>query len=256
MRGRRGLVLVALLVLLGTGCRLELDVNVEVAGDGSGAVEVVVGLDPDGLDKIGGDLLAVLDVDALEDAGWVIDGPTTESDGFTRLRIRQPFGTPEEAALVFEQMAGDEGPFQDFAVTRDTSLTETRVEFTGRVDFAAGLEALGDRGLAPEVDGEPLGTTVEEIEAQLGDSLGRLIQVRIRARLPGDVASNATTKADNGAVWQIGFGEGSVDLEATGTQRRTSALVLAGLAVLVGLALAGVLLFRLASRVTANNQRL
>ena len=77
MRGRRGLVLVALLVLLGTGCRLELDVNVQVASDGSGVVEVVVGLDPDALDKIGGDLLAVLDVRALEVAGWVIDGPSS-----------------------------------------------------------------------------------------------------------------------------------------------------------------------------------
>ncbi|MGH9274362.1 MAG: hypothetical protein ACRDZU_06920 [Acidimicrobiales bacterium] len=254
MRGRRGLVLVALVALLGAGCRLELDVNVEVASDGSGAVEVVVGLDPDALDKIGGDLMAVLDVGALEDAGWVLDGPAEEGDGFTRVRIRHPFATPGEAALVFEQLAGDGGPFQDFTITRDTSFAETRVRFTGRADFAAGLEALGDRGLAPEVDGEPLGTTVDEIEAQLGSSLSRLIQVRVRARLPGDVTSNAATKADNGAVWQIGFGEGGVDLEATGTQRRTSALVLAGLAVLVVVAFAGMLLFRLAGRVTATNQ--
>src|SRR5687767_8648392 len=144
MGGRRGLLLVALLAIVGGGCRLELDVNVEVASDGSGSVEVVVGLDPDGLDKIGGDLLAVVDVNALEGAGWVVDGPAAEGDGFTRVRIRHPFDTPGDAAEVFEQIAGDEGPFQDFQIARDTSLTETRVEFTGRVDFAAGLDALAD----------------------------------------------------------------------------------------------------------------
>ena len=115
-------------MLLGTGCRLELDVNVDVAADGSGAVEVVVGLDPEALDKIGGDLRAVLDVEALEDAGWVLDGPSADSDGYhAGLRIRHPFGSPAEAARVFEQFAGHEGPFQDFAVTRHTLVRGDRV---------------------------------------------------------------------------------------------------------------------------------
>ena len=104
------------------------------------------------------------------------------------------------------------------------------------MDFAAGSRPCGDEGLAAELDGEPLGQSVEEIEAQLGDSLSRLIQVRVRARLPGEVTSNATTKADNGAVWQVGFGEGTVDLEATGTQRRVASLALAGVAMLCAIA--------------------
>ena len=128
------------------------------------------------------------------------------------------------------------------------------MRFSGRVDFSGGLEALRAQGLPPEIDGEPLGQSVEEIEAQLGDSLSRLIQVRVRARLPGDVTSNATTKADNGAVWQVGFGEGSVDLDATGTQRRTSTLVLAGVAVVGALGLVVYLLVRLAARVTAKDR--
>lgn len=249
-RGARPVGVVALLVFfVCSACRLELDVHVEVAEDGSGAVEVVVGLDPEAVERAGGDLGAVVAVDDLKAAGWTVDGPVVEADGFTRVRIRQPFDTPAEAAEIFDQIAGDDGPFQDFAVTRESSLAETRYGFTGRVDFARGLG-----GLAPEVDGEPLGATVEEIEAQLGDSLSRLIQVRIRARLPGDVTSNATTEADNGAVWQVGFGEGVVDLEATGTQRRTTTLVLAGLGGLAVLVVLLVLLVRLAARVTAHDR--
>ena len=98
-RARRGLLLVALVVL--GACRLQVDVNVDVAADGSGEVEVVIGVDDDALDRIGGDLAAVLDVAALEDAGWVIDGPAAEGDGFTRVRIRHPFESPREATQVF-----------------------------------------------------------------------------------------------------------------------------------------------------------
>ena len=63
--------------------------------------------------------------------------------------------------------------------------------------------------------------------------------------------SNATTKAGNGAVWQVGFDDGAVDLEATGEESRTSKLVAVG----VGAALTVVLLLfglvRLAMRSTA-----
>jgi hypothetical protein len=253
--GWRGLLPVALVLLAGSACKLELDVNVDVARDGSGFIEVVVGLDPDALGKIGGDLAAVMDVRDLQDAGWVIDGPTEESDGFTRVRVRHPFGSPGEAAEVMAQIAGADGPFQDFRVTRHESFAETTWRLTGKVDFGRGLQGLGDEGRAPQLDGEPLGQSVEEIEAQLGDSLSRLIQIRVNARLPGEVTSNAITKADNGAVWQVGFGEGTVDLDATGHERHTATLVLAGAGVVTALALLILLLVRLAGRVTAKDRR-
>lgn len=243
-------VLVAVSVLT-SACRLELDVNVEVAADGSGAVEVVVGLDADAVDKVGGDVAAVLEVDDLTAAGWEVDGPVEESDGYTRVRIRHPFATPSEADAIFEQIAGEDGPFQGFHIERRTPFAATTTEFTGRVDFSGGIEAFGDSGLAAQLDGEPIGQSVEEIEAQLGESLSRLVQVRVRVRLPGEVTSNATTKADNGAVWQVGFGEGAVDLQATGEERHLLPVVLVGAAGVFGFALLLVLLVRVAMRRTA-----
>ena len=228
MTGRRLLALV-LLVAFG-GCRLELDVNVEIAEDGSGSVEVVVGVDRDGVERIGGDLEAVLAIDDLEDAGWTVDGPDEEADGYTRVRFRKPFDDPEEADAIFGEIAGEDGPFQEFAVTRDSSFASTEWGFTGRVDFSGGLEAFGDEELAAELDGEPIGQTVEEIEAQLGEALSRIIQVRVGVRLPGDVTSNATTKAANGALWQVGFGDGTIDMEASGEESRTTSLIGVGVA--------------------------
>lgn len=237
-----------------SSCRLELDVNVAVEEDGSGSVEVVVGVDPDGIERIGGDLAAVLEVDDLLAAGWVIDGPDEEADGYTRVRFRRAFADADEAAAIFADIAGEDGPFQDFAVRRETSFARSEWGFTGRVDFRGGLEAFGDDALAAELDGEPIGQTAEEIEAQLGESLSRLIQVRVGVRLPGDVSSNATTKAGNGAVWQVGFGEGTVDLEATGTEQRTASLVGVGAAAVCFVLLVVYGLIRLAMRSTAKRR--
>ncbi len=234
-----------------TSCRLQLDVNVEVAEDGSGAVEVVIGVDRDGIERIGGDLAAVLDDAALADAGWVVDGPDLEEDGFTRVRLRRTFADPAGAAAIFDDIAADDGPFQDFAVRRDSSFAATKWQFTGRVDFTGGLANLGD---AVGPDGEPLGTTAAEIEAQFGESLSRLIQVRVGVRLPGDVTSNATTKAGNGAVWQVGFDDRAIDLEATSEEPRTWRLVAVGVGAACGLLLLLFGLVRLAMRSTARRR--
>ena len=133
----------------------------------------------------------------------------------------------------------------------DSSFAATEWSFTGRVDFSGGLPGVG-RGT--EVDGEPLGTTAEQIEAQLGESLSRLIQVRVGVRLPGDVTSNATTKAGNGAVWQVGFDDGVVDLEATGEEPRTARLVAVGVGTAVTVLLMLFGLVRLAMRSTAGRR--
>ena len=250
---KRPALLVLGLVLL-AGCRLQLDVNVEVNEDGSGAVEVVVGVDRDGIERIGGDLGAVLATDDLQAAGWAIEGPDEEADGYTRVWFRKSFDEPEEAAVIFEEIAGEAGPFQDFAVSRDASLARTEWGFTGRVDFSGGLEAFSDDELAAALDGEPLGQSVEAIEAQLGEALSRIIQVRVGVRLPGEVTSNATTKAENGALWQVGFGDGAIDLEATGKDTRTSTVVGLVVAIVCAVLLLVYGLVRLAMR-SSDNQR-
>jgi hypothetical protein len=167
------------------------------------------------------------------------------------VRFRKPFDTPEEANAIFQEIAGADGPFQDFAVSHDTSFANTEWGFTGRVDFGGGIEAFSDDELAAALDGEPLGQSVEEIEEQLGDALSRIIQVRVGVRLPGEVTSNASTKAENGAVWQVGFGEGTVEMEATGTETRTASVIGVGVAVVCAILLLVYGLIRLAMRSTA-----
>ena len=86
-----------------------------------------MGVDRDGIKRIGGDLGAVLAIDDLKDAGWSIEGPDEESDGFTRVWFRKGFDDPEEAAAIFEEIAGEDGPFQDFAASRERLAGPHRV---------------------------------------------------------------------------------------------------------------------------------
>ena len=121
--------------MLAAACQVRTEVAIDVADDGSGTVTVSVGLDPDAVTQVP-DLSSELRLDDLRATGWDISGPDVEADGLTWVRATKPFGTAEEAGAVLAEIAGDDGPFQDFAVTRDRSFARTEYGFEGTVDFS------------------------------------------------------------------------------------------------------------------------
>lgn len=239
----RARALVALVVVvLAAGCEVRTEVGVEVESDGSGTVTVAVGLDEDAVDRVPG-LEQELRLDDLRAAGWEITGPVPEADGFTWIRGTKPFATPEDAGRVLEEVAGADGPFRDFEVTRQRSFARTEYGFRGVVDFTGGLEAFGDEALAEALDGEPLGEDVAAIEERIGAAIDETFTFRVAVRMPGDLSSsNAPTEADNGAVWEPRLSEsGPVELLAESESVRTGSIVLVAVAVLAALAAVAVL---------------
>jgi hypothetical protein len=233
---RRALALL-LVVAAAAGCQVRTEIGVEVEDDGSGTVSVAVGLDADAMSKVPG-LEQELRLDDLRATGWEITGPTLEADGFTWIRGSKGFETPEQAASVLAEVAGEDGPFRDFIVTRDRSFAHTTYGFRGTVDFTGGLEAFGDDALAATLDGEPLGEDVAAIEDRIGQAIDDAFTFRIAVRMPGGLSSsNAPTEADNGAVWQPRLSEGGpIALLATSQATRTKTLALTAVAVLAALA--------------------
>lgn len=221
------------LVLVGAACEVRTELNVTVADDGSGTVEVALGLDDDALDRRPR-VFDQLDLSGLEDAGWEITAPE-EDGGFTWLRATHRYGAPEEVGPLVDQVAGDRGPLRDFRLVREDEFAETRYRFAGTVDFTAGAAALvDDPELAEALGSDP----VELIEERLGATIDELVQVQVAVRLPGDVDSNAPTQASNGAVWRPSIVEQeAVQLEATSALPRTERWVWLGVAVLAGSAL-------------------
>jgi hypothetical protein len=218
-------------------------VRVQVDEDGSGSVEVQATVDAAALQRAGGDLGGAVDLDRLRADGWTVDGPARTDDGGATVTVRQAFASPEEAEEVFADLAGRGGrsPFEGLRIEVDRGALRDRWRFRGAVDQ--------DRGTP--VPGTP--DDLQHLDEQLGGALDRLLTVRIGVRLPGEVRSNATTKADNGAVWQVRFGDGRLDLDATGTRDHPApyvAIGLLGLFALVGLVW---LLVRLANRVTSHD---
>lgn len=227
---QRVLALVLLVAFL-AACQVRTEVAIDVAEDGSGVVTVSVGLDTVAAERVP-QLENQLRVDDLEATGWTIAGPAVEADGFLWVRATKPFATPEEAGAVLAEVAGENGPFQDFRVQRAHSFARTDFTFDGTVDFRAGLAAFSDEALAAALDGEALGQSIEAIETEIGAAIDRAFTFRVAVGLPGEVESNAPTQASNGAVWEPRISEQrAITLEATSELTRTRTYVLVGVAI-------------------------
>ncbi|MBN2622065.1 MAG: hypothetical protein JXA83_01795 [Acidimicrobiales bacterium] len=204
------------LVVVLAACNVRTAVTVDVADDGSGTVEVALGLDADAVGRLPdldddgasgpADLAALVRADDLVAAGWSVDAPEADADGTTWLRVSRPFGTPAEAEQILAGVAGPDGALRDLRLTRTESFGRTQYEFTGTADLSGGLEAFGDEGLAAALDGEPLGEDAAAIELRAGEPLADVFTFEVVARLPGE----STT-------WAPRLGDGPVEMSSSST---------------------------------------
>lgn len=242
---RRPLARLALLLLVGLAagaCEVRTEVNITVRDDGSGVVEVALGLDEEALERRPG-VFDELDLSDLEGSGWEVQAPAEEA-GLTWLRVTHRYGAPEEVGPLVEQVAGEDGPLRDVSLVRDDEFAETRYRFAGTVDFTAGAAGLAaDPELADALGAEP----IELLEERIGAAVDELVQVQVAVRLPGEVTSNAPTQASNGAVWRPSIVEReAVELQASSTLARTERWIWLGVAVAAGLILVLYLLIQVA----------
>jgi hypothetical protein len=242
--------LALLVAVLATACQVRTTVTVDVADDGSGTVDVAVGLDEEALGRVpdldgdgvsdAEDLAALVRDDDLTAAGWTVaepdaaDGGEGDDDGLTWLRVSRAFGTPEEGDRILAGLTGPDGPLRDLQLTRGESFGRTEYTFTGTADLSGGLEAFGDEGLAAALEGEPLGEDAAAIEARFGEPLADMFTLEVTARLAGDETT-----------WTPRLGEGPVALEAESTRYEWPVLALTLVSAAALLALLVVLAGRL-----------
>ncbi len=245
LRVLRVVAMAAALVLVLAGCELRTEINIDVAEDGSGIVEVGAGVDDDALERRPG-LLDELAIDDLLATGWTASEPTKEADDLTWVRLRHEFARPDEVGPLIDEIAGESGPFRDFTVERSDGFADTTYSFSGVVDFTDGVSGLTDD---PELSDALAADPVELIEAEFGQAIDEVLQFQVGVRLPGDVDSNAPTQASNGALWRPSVLEReAIDLSARGSVSRGERFVWLGVAVVAGFALVLFLAIRLAGR--------
>ena len=87
----RLLALVGAVALL-AGCRLDLNVAVDLAADGTGTVRVTATADPDLLSRAP-NAVADLRLDDAKAAGWTVTGPSATESGGAQVVLTKPFGS-------------------------------------------------------------------------------------------------------------------------------------------------------------------
>jgi hypothetical protein len=232
------IVLLGVWLLAAAGCRVDVGVVLDVAEDGSGSVEVEVAVDGDGVERLGGDLAAVAELDDLRAAGWEVDGPHRGDDGGAVITAVKAFTTPEEGRRVLQEVTGEDGVLGELRIERMTSFARTEWAVRGVIDLSAGLEAFGDEALAAELDGLPIGRPVEDLEAELGQPLSEVLGFELEVRLPSDPSrSNGSERQGGAVVWEATLGGEPVEVEAVAAERRVEVWAWLGAAVVPALAL-------------------
>jgi len=190
-------VLAALLVVLVlVGCQAKLTVHTTVEADGSGTVEVGVGLDAEAVAKAG-DLRAQLRVDDLKAAGWTVTDPTQEDDGYTWVRATKPFADAAGAEAVLDEVNGPDGAFGGWTVKRSSSALSTSYSVTGSIDLTKGLETFSDTKLDQTLGADGLGGTIAQIEADQGRPVSDMVDVEITVTVPGASHTYTPSLADS-----------------------------------------------------------
>ena len=157
---------IVLLVVLATGCQVQLSTNVTVQENGSGTITQGIGFDSAALKRVGDPAQAVRASD-LQAAGWVVDPVVTEGD-LTWLRIHHDFSTPAEGTALLAQLSGPEGPYRDLTISRSDGIFTNTVKVAGEIDTSAGLKAFSDQALSTTLGGDPSGGLLARIQSEEG----------------------------------------------------------------------------------------
>lgn len=160
----RVFALLALVVFVAAGCRVQIETKIDVGLNGKGTITQGIGFDDAALKRVG-DPAQALRADDLVQAGWEVDAASKEGD-LTWIRVHQSFETPEEGSALLAQLSGPDGPYRDMFITRSDGFFSTSVNVTGQIDTTAGLAMFGDQQLATTLGGDASGGLLAKIEAE------------------------------------------------------------------------------------------
>jgi hypothetical protein len=179
------------------GCRIDLNVEVIVEPDGTGTITLVATADAEVIAAVP-TLADELATDDIVAAGWVIDGPTALPDGGLTITLTHSFSSDEEATNLLNSLGP---PFNQMAITRNTSGDDTTTRLSGLLGLPDGFESFADEDLVAAVGSVPF---AEQIAAS-GATPDSSISAVIRAELPGQInrtETNGTDIGDNRLEWQ------------------------------------------------------
>lgn len=241
-------LLLGVLFLLASACRIDATVEIAVDDDGSGVVTVLVEADAETLARIP-DAPASLALGDLEDAGWTIDESDSDAGGGLRVTASKPFANADDLDDVLAEVAGPEVIFQNIDLSTDHSFDRiglgpatTRYELTGTVDPTPDIAEFADDLL-------PAGIDLDDRAGLLGDVDD--LNLTVRVRLPDSESTESGEIDGESVIWEASYGDAPLAIDAASNVDDILPRVWAVVALLAGLLFLGLMLSQLVSFVLA-----
>ncbi len=190
----QGLVL-GVLILAASACKLDVEVAVDAEPNGSGVVNVTATLDQEAASRTP-NLSSQLRVDDLKTVGWSVVGPTTKGTT-TVIQASKKFRNPSEATSLLEEISGADGPFGDLRLARERKPLWWEWQLEGDLDLKGGIERFGDDDLRTQLEGTSFGVDPKEVQ--------QAINLKLAVDLPGQVNAKGAEKSDGRMVWTANF---------------------------------------------------
>lgn len=250
MSWRRFVPLVGALLLVLTGCRVDMYIDVTADDSGAGTITVTVDIDAEAATLVPG-LAEDLRLDDLITSGWIVEGPTQVNSGGLRVVVSYPFESPAEATDALTQISGPNGPLLNPALKRTVDGRTVNTTLDATVQLVGGVEAFSDADLSNLIGATPWRSTAEK----LGVDLNTSFSLTLSANLPGEIKKSTGTVADGGVIWNapidgsaqtvvLGTSETKVDGSVWKTIATIIGFVLGAWLIIMGLLIVTVLLAR------------
>jgi len=230
-RLRRAIVtaVAAVLASLSLGaCKVDLETNITVTDNGSGSLVVTATADADAL-RLAPELRESLNLDDLRDAGWNIDVRNPNVDGGLTVVADRDFANVDEATFFLSQLSGEGGPLRGMSLVRTGGTNDATYTFFARGGLPNGMAGFADAEALAVLGGNPFQEAIE----RSGRSIGDMLSVAVRLKMPGDVtlaSSAALPRTEDEPFssfeWNVPVDGSEILLDVTTRDRDLSAIVL------------------------------
>lgn len=158
---RRLLLLVAILALVATACRVDADLEVEMAPDGTGSVTVNAVFDAAATEALDG-LATEVFLGDVTDAGWTLNGPEVTDDGGVSISARKAVPSADALGPILDEILGP-GVFTNVELATVDNFGERTQTLSYELDLTSGWQLFADAALTQSLGGEPFGVPIDQL---------------------------------------------------------------------------------------------
>jgi hypothetical protein len=219
-------LLVAIGIVACAGCRLDANVLVKTARDGSGSVTVTAVADKDMIGRAGL-ALADLRLDDVKQAGWTVEGPSDAAGGGRQVVFGKSFRTQAEADRILAELSGPAGPFHDVHLVQKRGFAKITTTLQGQIGLDGGVAGLGDDELVQLLGGQQV------LQGLTGTNIADQLLVSVTLKAPGAAAGPSAGTGPMDGATRTPLSLKSVETDHAAVRARTIAYASIALAVVI-----------------------